>query len=221
MTIKALIPVRSGSVRVQNKNIRPFAGSTLLEIKIKQMQRIKELDGVVVNSNSDEMLEIAARLGAETVKRDEYFASNSVSMNDVYKNMAETFPADVVVYANCTSPCMSDSTYSTAINTFLTMPKEYDSLISVSKLKEFLWKDGKPFNYDLEHQPRSQDLPENFILLNYGVHVLKKEVMKSCKSIIGKQPYLFPIEKVDAIDIDDQLDFDFAEFMYRRIYNGN
>lgn len=36
MTIKALIPVRSGSVRVKNKNIRPFAGTTLLEIKIRQ-----------------------------------------------------------------------------------------------------------------------------------------------------------------------------------------
>ena len=47
MKIKALIPVRSGSVRVKNKNIAPFAGSSLLEIKIRQMLRIPELDGVV------------------------------------------------------------------------------------------------------------------------------------------------------------------------------
>ena len=66
MKIKALIPVRSGSVRVKNKNIAPFAGSSLLEIKIRQMLRIPELDGVVVNSNSDEMLQMAQRLGAET-----------------------------------------------------------------------------------------------------------------------------------------------------------
>ena len=50
--IKALIPVRAGSQRVKNKNIRPFAGSSLLEIKIKQMMRIKELDGVIVNSDN-------------------------------------------------------------------------------------------------------------------------------------------------------------------------
>ena len=60
--IKALIPVRAGSQRVKNKNIRPFADSSLLEIKIKQMQRIKELDGVIVNSDSDEMLDIAKSL---------------------------------------------------------------------------------------------------------------------------------------------------------------
>ena len=35
--VKALIAARSGSVRVQNKNIRPFAGSTLLEVKIQQL----------------------------------------------------------------------------------------------------------------------------------------------------------------------------------------
>ena len=39
--IKALIPVRAGSQRVKNKNIRPFAGSNLLEIKVKQMLSIK------------------------------------------------------------------------------------------------------------------------------------------------------------------------------------
>ena len=55
MSIKALIPVRSGSQRVINKNMRPFAGSSLLEIKIRQMLRIPELDGVVVNSNDDEI----------------------------------------------------------------------------------------------------------------------------------------------------------------------
>ena len=53
MKFKALIPVRSGSVRVENKNIRPFAGSNLLEVKIRQLLSVKELDGIVVNSNSD------------------------------------------------------------------------------------------------------------------------------------------------------------------------
>ena len=48
MKIKALVAVRSGSVRVENKNIRPFAGSNLLEIKLAQLKRISNLDGIVV-----------------------------------------------------------------------------------------------------------------------------------------------------------------------------
>ena len=67
MKIKGLIPVRSGSTRVLNKNIRPFANSNLLKIKIEQLQRISRLDGIIVNSNSDEMLDMARTMGVEAV----------------------------------------------------------------------------------------------------------------------------------------------------------
>lgn len=216
MKIKALIPVRSGSQRVKNKNIRPFADSSLLEIKIKQMLKIPELDGVVVNSNSDEMLEIASRLGAETVKRDEYFATSEVSPNELYENMAENINADVVLYTHCTTPLVNDATYSKAINAFYNKPADKDSLITVSLLKEFLWVDGKPYNYDANHKPRSQDLPENFVLLNHVIHILPRSLMIQKKDIIGYFPDMLPISKIEAVDIDDQVDFDFAEFMYRR-----
>jgi N-acylneuraminate cytidylyltransferase len=91
MKMKALVPVRSGSVRVKNKNIRPFADTNLLELKLRQLKRPSSLDGIVVNSNDDAMLKIASSLGCQTVKRAEEFASNTVSMSDVYVNIAENF----------------------------------------------------------------------------------------------------------------------------------
>ena len=69
MKIKALIAARSGSMRVKNKNIRPFAGSTLLEVKIEQLLRISQLDGIVVNSNDEEILGIAQKYGVEKIKK--------------------------------------------------------------------------------------------------------------------------------------------------------
>ena len=108
MKISALIAARSGSVRVQNKNIRPFAGSTLLEVKIEQLKRISNIEEIVVNSNDDEILKIAERCGAIPCVRDPYYASNTVSMSDVYRNMAENMNCDVIVYANCTNPVIKD-----------------------------------------------------------------------------------------------------------------
>ena len=61
--VKAIITVRSGSKRVKNKNLKPFANSNLLTVKIKQMQRIKGVDAVQVNSNDDTMLQIGKDLG--------------------------------------------------------------------------------------------------------------------------------------------------------------
>ena len=65
--IKALIPVRAGSQRVIRKNIRDFAGSSLLEIKINQLKRISEIDEIIVNSDCSEMLHLAESCGATAV----------------------------------------------------------------------------------------------------------------------------------------------------------
>lgn len=63
MKVEALIAVRSGSQRVVNKNIRPFAWSDLLTLKIEHLKNVKNLDGIIVNSNDNKMLEIANKLG--------------------------------------------------------------------------------------------------------------------------------------------------------------
>lgn len=215
MKLKALVAVRSGSQRVQNKNIRPFAGSSLLEIKLVQLLRIRNLDGVIVNSNDDRMLEIAGKLGCETVKREAYYASNEISMSEVYKNMAENFNGDIVVYANVTNPLLQDYTIEKAIDTYLLKSEDYDSLNSAHLIKEFLFKDGLPLNYDLANQPRSQDLPDIYAL-NFGINIIEREKMIECKNVVGRRPYIWPIDEIEATDIDNPIDFEFAEYVYMK-----
>jgi len=218
MKIKALIPVRSGSVRVKNKNLAPFAGSSLLEIKIKQMLRIPGLDGVVVNSNSDEMLKLAHRLGAETVKRDEYFASSTVPINEVYVNIAQNFDADIMVYTNATNPLLKDETIQKMLGTYMNLSCEFDSLNSATPVKEFLWQNNKAINYDPNHMPKSQNLPD-ILALNFAVNILERKTIIQARSIVGKKPCLYPIDEIEATDIDNKIDFTFAEFIYKKTNN--
>lgn len=216
--LKALIPVRSGSKRVANKNIRPFANSNLLEIKIKQLQRIKELDGIVVNSNDDEMLDIARSLGAEAVKRDEYYAGDNVT-NEMYKNIAENCSSDIIMYTNVTSPMIEDETISKLIQCYHENCGEYDSVNTAHYIKEFMWLDGKPMNYELDKTPKSQDLP-NIMALNFAINLIDRERLIEISHYVGKKPYLYVIDRVQAIDIDDMIDFEFAEFMYKKLRLG-
>ena len=216
--IKALIPVRSGSKRVANKNIRPFANSNLLEIKIKQLQRIKELDGIVVNSNDDEMLSIARSLGCEAVKRDEYYAGDNVT-NEMYKNIAENCNSDIIMYTNVTSPMIEDSTISKLIQCYFDNCNEYDSVNTAHYIKEFMWLDGKPINYELDKTPKSQDLP-NIMALNFAINLIDRQRLIDISHYVGKKPYLYTIDRVEAIDIDDMIDFEFAEFMYKKLRLG-
>ncbi len=215
---KALIAVRSGSIRVKNKNIAPFADSSLLEIKIKQLLSVPELDGVVVNSNDDKMLDLARSLGAEAVKRDEYYATSEVSPNELYVNIAENFNADIMVFANATNPLIKTETISSCIQKYKTL-EEFDSLNTVNLVKEFLWLDGKAINYNPDKKPRSQDLP-NIVSINHAVNIIDKNLMIEKRDIFGFKPYLYTIDKVEAIDIDDMIDFEFAEFMYKKLRMG-
>lgn len=214
MAIKALVAVRSGSVRVKNKNLRPFAGSSLLELKLEQLQRIRGLDGVIVNSNDDVMLDIARSMGCETVKRDPMYATNSISMSEVYRNMAEHCDCDEIAYINCTNPLIRDETIENAIEAYYRM-EGFDSLNSAHLIKEFMFYKGKPVNYDLRRQPRSQDLPD-YYALNFAVSVIARETMIACRNVVGKCPWIYPIDPVEATDIDDPIDFEFAEYLYKK-----
>lgn len=218
MSIKALIAVRSGSVRVKNKNIAPFANSSLLEIKIKQLLEISQLDGVIVNSNDDTMLDIAKQLGAEAVKRDEYFATSEVSPNELYVNIAQNFSADTMIFANATNPLISNETIIKAIELYKTR-KDFDSVNTVNYVKEFLWLDGKAINYNPDKKPRSQDLPD-IVSINHAINIIDKNLMIERRDIFGYNPYLLPVDKIEAIDIDDMVDFEFAEFMYKKYRLG-
>ncbi len=210
-----MIAVRSGSVRVINKNLCPFAGSSLLEIKINQLKRIKLLDGIIVNSNDDEMLSLAQSLGCEVVKRDEYYASNTVSMSEVYKNMAENSNTNTIAYINVTNPLLTDKTIIEAIETYYNKKSLFDSLNSAHLIKEFMFKDGIPLNYDLLNQPRSQDLPE-IAALNFAINILGRDTMIKCKNVVGTKPNIYIITEEEATDIDTHLDFEVAEILYRK-----
>ena len=58
MKVTAVIPIRSGSQRVKDKNLRKFGDTTLMELKIKNLIEVPELDKVIVNTNSDEAINI-------------------------------------------------------------------------------------------------------------------------------------------------------------------
>ena len=213
--IKALIPVRSGSKRVKNKNIRPFAGSSLLEIKIKQLQRINNLDGIVVNSNDDTMLEIAKSLGADTVKRDEYYARDNVT-NEMYKHIAENCHCDIIMYTNVTSPLIKDETIHKCIEMYTSKDESFDSINTANLVKEFLWLDNKPINYNPEKTPKSQDLPD-IKALNFAINIIDRDNLITRSHYIGKKPLLYLVDDIEAIDIDNMIDFEFAEFMYKKL----
>lgn len=220
MKVTAVIPVRTGSQRVKNKNLRPFAGTTLLDNKIKSLLLVPEISSIVVNTNSETAIELVetAYTGTKVSfhRRELYYASSQCSGSEFFKHLGEVTDTDVFVYAPCTSPFIKPETISRCINKFLRGGGEFDCISSVSSIKEFMWLDNKPLNYDPLHAPNSQDLP-NVVALNFGVTIISKEnLIKNC-NIIGKHPDFVVTSDIEAIDIDTPLDFFIAEQIYNKV----
>jgi N-acylneuraminate cytidylyltransferase len=78
-----------------------------------------------------------------------------------------------------------------------------------------MFKDNKPINYDLLKQPRSQDLPD-ILALNFAINIISRKNMIECKNVVGHKPCIYRIDEVEATDIDNPLDFEFAEYVLKR-----
>ncbi len=212
--IKAIIPVRGGSKRVKNKNIRPIAGTTLLEHKIRQLLKVSALEAVCVSSDSDEMLALAERCGAVPYKRDPYYASDTIPMSEVYANMVEPLGCEDVLYATVTTPFITEERYALAIKDYYSLGSEFDSIHAAQRVYDFLIRDGAPLNYDPKKFPRSQDLPDIKKLV-FGFSILPRELMYTKKSSVGYRPKFVEVTQEEAIDIDTELDFSIAEILLR------
>ena len=218
MKITAVIPIRSGSQRVKDKNLRRFGDTTLMELKIKKLLQVPELDSIIVNTNSEEAISIVkAGLGGGNsrlnyYRREEYYASSQCSGSEFFQHLGEVTDTDVFVYSPCTSPFVKPETFSKCIQAFKSSD-DCDCIASVSSVKEFLWLDGRPLNYDPLNAPNSQDLPD-VVALNFGVTVVSREDLIKNRNIIGKRPKFVVTSDIEAIDIDTPLDFYIAEQLY-------
>ena len=210
--IKAVIPVRKGSERVKNKNVKKFGDSSLLENKIEILKKVKGLDSIVVNSDCFEMLEMAVRYGVEAQKRDDYFASSKVNNSEYFEHIGEVTNADHIMYAPVTCPFVKVKTIEKCISEYQHL-EQNDSVMTAFDVKHHMWLDGKPINYDPKNAPNSQDLPE-ILGVHYGVSIISKELMIENRNVIGYNPLFIKLNEMEAIDIDTEMEFMFADYMF-------
>lgn len=211
--ICGVIACRGGSVRVPNKNIRPFADSSLLEIKVKQLKCL--INKVYVNSESDDILLVAEACGAIPIKRDAVYSTNTVSINDVYKEVTKNLPHDHILFAHVTSPLITTNTINECISVYNNLPAQYDSVCTVQDLKKFIWYNGKSINYEASRMPRSQDLP-NYHAIAFAINILPKETLINLKNIVTPNYYPFVLDELESVDIDTPLEFEIGEFLYKK-----
>lgn len=210
--VSAIVVARKGSVRIPNKNEQLLSGEPLFLRKIKQLQKCKNIHRVIFGSDSEQMLSAAKGIGAEVIKRPDFFCDERVaSANDMIQNMVSSIETDIVVWAHCTNPLISSETYDKAVEVFFQNYGEYDSLLSVVKLQEHLWHEDKgkfvPLNYNpyAERHIAAKDLPP-YYMQDGGIFIQPHKQMKANRYFFGNRPYLFLVSPDEFLDINTERD---------------
>lgn len=215
--IVALVPMRHSSERVPGKNFRLFNGKPLFHYIVESLQACPQIAQVVINTDSPVIKEDAAKIFPQVtiIDRPKHLRSGTVAMNDVILYDTTQVKADYYLQTHSTNPLLRSETISNAIEFFFNNCPKYDSVFSVTRINTRLWdQSGSPINHDPSILLRTQDLPPVYEE-NSCFYIFSRESIIEQRNRIGKRPFMFEIEPIEACDIDEELDFQIADFLYK------
>ncbi|MBW8010241.1 MAG: acylneuraminate cytidylyltransferase family protein [Chloroflexi bacterium] len=221
--IIALVPMRHESERVPSKNYRVLAGRPLFHHIMGTLLNCPEIAKVVVDTDSPTIIEGLGEHfpSVRIIERPENLRAGEIPMNEILLHDTAQVPADFYLQTHSTNPLLQHGTISSAIHTFLEKYPEIDSLFSVTGLKTRLYDaEGNAINHDPAELLRTQDLPPVFEE-NSCLYIFSRQTLEVRSNRIGEKPEMFEIDANEAWDIDEELDFQIADFlMQRRLESG-
>ena len=214
--IIALVPMRHSSERVPGKNYRLLAGKPLYAHVIEALLGCPEISGVVVDTDSPVIMQgLRDRYPRVTVlERPQNLRDGMIPMNEILLHDTAQVEADYYLQTHSTNPLLRTATITRAIRQFLDHYPEHDTLFSVTRVKTRLWdSQSHAINHDPAVLLRTQDLPPIYEE-NSCLYIFTRHTLETRRNRIGEQPLMFEIDRLEAWDIDDELDFHIAEFLY-------
>ena len=211
--LTALMPMKGHSERVPGKNIRDFAGKPLCMHVVDMLLECPLVAEVLINTDSDKIAALVqSRSRVRVIERPKELCGDFVPMNAIINHDLQFVKTDHVLQTHATNPLLTAPTLEKAIREYLSRLGEYDSLFSVTPWQtRFYWPDGRPVNHNPAELLRTQDLPPLFEE-NSCFYLFSPESFHANNDTrIGKKPLLYPVSRLEAIDIDEEDDFLMAQ----------
>ena len=227
MSIIALIPARGGSKGIPRKNIKLFCGKPLIYWSIKVALENKFIDRVIVSTEDKEIAQIAREYSAEVpfLRSKDLANDNSLTIDVVLNVLDNLDDVKDILLLQPTSPlrrnedlssifqfrekCCSDSAVSVCQSEKnLALYQEIDSKSRI-----------KPYLKDEKILPRQ--LSKVKYLINGSMYLSSKDSIIKNKSLITSNTVGYIMPEILSIDIDNQFDWEIAEFFMSKNINNN
>jgi CMP-N,N'-diacetyllegionaminic acid synthase len=228
MKILALVTARGGSVRLPGKNLRPLGGKPLINWSIETAQDIPEICEILVSTDNESIADVSRQAGALVPwLRPQELSTSEASSVDVALHALNWYEAekgivDGLLLLQPTSPFRTRNTVLNGIALYKKMdmlPVVGVSATNAHPLWAFRIENGEMLSFvdNSGIKNRSQDLPPAYIV-NGNFYLSSPTNLRENNSFFGPRTIPLIVEsEQEALDIDTEIDFAFAEFIYKNV----
>lgn len=218
----AIIPARSGSKGLKNKNIIDLCGKPLMAYSIEAALQSELFARVIVTTDSEVYANIAEKYGAEAMFRGKELSNDTASSFMVVKDVLEKAKDffDYFMLLQPTSPMRNASHIQEAIELFDKNINKFDFLVSMKQSKcpssqiKPIETDGSLKHFGNDTNYRRQNYKE--YTANGAIYVAKPYSYLAAKDFYGVRGMAYIMSQIDSIDIDTQLDYELAVLCMRK-----
>jgi N-acylneuraminate cytidylyltransferase len=169
-------------------------------------------DHIYVDTDSEEINNYCADNGLRIIERKKELAENTANGNDLL-NYHHSLFANYEFYFQCfaTAPFLKPETIRQCVQELKINSGDFDSILTATEVSGWHWFNNQPVNYRPNVLPRSQDA-KKVVRESTGLYGITREALNKYKCRIGANPIFYFISESEAVDLDTEDDFRYANW---------
>lgn len=223
----AIIPARSGSKGIRDKNIVDLCGKPLMAYSIEAAINSGMFDRVVVSTDSESYAQIAKEYGADVILRGENLSNDTASSFVVIKDVLEKCDNgyDYFVLLQPTSPIRDARHVEESIKLFERNMDNFDFLVSVKESEHAkvlcnpIEDDLSLKHFDIDYSTYRRQSFKDYSP-NGAIFIGKSAEYLQQKHFFGKRAIAYMMSLEDSVDIDNYIDLKLAEIIIKKRCNN-
>lgn len=221
----AIIPARSGSKGLKDKNIIDLCGKPLIAYSIEAALKTNLFDQVIVSTDSDIYAKISRQYGADVLMRGEELSNDNSTtymvLEDILKNkILDTY--DYFVLLQPTSPMRNAQHIIEAVEKFEQKFKRFDFLVSMKEsehakvLVNPIDEDESLKFFDINFSNYRRQGYKDYSP-NGAIFIAKPDSYLKQKHFFGARSLSYIMQAKDSVDIDGPIDLLLAKILMSQI----